>query len=59
MPSLEALEEALPKAIAGCGSLFSDPRVTQLKFMATDASAKASKKTEKAEKASAKAKEGK
>jgi CRISPR-associated protein Csb1 len=48
LPSIAALEEALPSAIHACKSLFADPPVTRLCFKQTSASSKASKKAAKA-----------
>ncbi len=47
-PSLEDLEGALPEAIKACASYFAKPPRTELRFQATAASARASKKARKA-----------
>jgi CRISPR-associated protein Csb1 len=48
LPSIPALESALPDAIGACKDLFADPPVTLLFFKHTSASSKASKKAAKA-----------
>jgi CRISPR-associated protein Csb1 len=50
LPSIEALEAALPAAIRACADLFSVPPVTRVRFGHTDASAKGSKKATRAAK---------
>ena len=48
LPTIEALEKALPAAIAACKGLFAEPAVTKLTFATTGSSAKVSKKAAKA-----------
>jgi CRISPR-associated protein Csb1 len=48
LPSIDALEEALPAAVAACKEFFADPPVTRLVFAPTGSSSKLSKKAAKA-----------
>ncbi len=50
LPSIEALESALPPAIRACAALFADPPVTRVRFGHSKASGKISKKASRAAK---------